>query len=103
MFLSVLPSACTTVCTFYLCRTLRVPLATAFLVHPLQTYRLTTALVTGSLHGLPLLRPEFVARPVLVGFMVDETALGHVFLQVIPFSAVSIIRPLPHIHLSTRT
>jgi hypothetical protein len=35
-----------------------------------------------------------------VGFVVVKVALGQVFIQVIPFSLVSIIRPLLHTHLS---
>ena len=36
--------------------------------------------------------------PVQVGFLVDEVALGQMFLQVYRFSPVSIIPPVLHAH-----
>jgi hypothetical protein len=42
--------------------------------------------------------PGFISRSVDVGFVVDSVALGQVSPRVLPFSPVSIIPPLPHIH-----
>ena len=75
---------------FGFCGKLRIPLATPFLVSPLQTYRTTTTSVAGSLLGHPLMSLGFVARPVRVRFIVDEKALGQDFLQVIPLSRSSV-------------
>jgi hypothetical protein len=44
--------------------------------------------------SLSLWRPRFISVSVHVGFVVDEVALGQVFLQVLQFSPVSILPPL---------
>ena len=44
-----------------------------------------------------LRRPLFDPRPLLVIFVMEEMALGQVFLQVFRFSPVSIIPPIPSI------
>jgi hypothetical protein len=44
-------------------------------------------------------RPGFDPRPVCVRFVVDNEALGQVFLPVLQFSPVSIIPSMLHIHL----
>jgi hypothetical protein len=41
--------------------------------------------------AVPRLRPGFKPRPIHVGFVVDEVALGQVFLQVLRFPPVSTI------------
>jgi hypothetical protein len=47
--------------------------------------------------GLSPRRPESVH----VGFFVDKVTLGHIFLWVLQFSAVSIIPPVLHTHISS--
>ena len=42
----------------------------------------------------------FYSRLVCVGFVEDKVAWGHVLLRALRFSPVSIISPVPHIHLS---
>ena len=49
--------------------------------------------------GLPLLRCWFYPRPVHMRFVVDNMALGQLFLWVIKFSSVNIILPAFHTHL----
>jgi hypothetical protein len=44
--------------------------------------------------------PRFGSRTVHVGFVMDEMALGQVFLRAVPFYLVSIIPPMLQIHSS---
>jgi branched-subunit amino acid transport protein len=46
--------------------------------------------------GLFPRRPEVITRPVYVGSVMDEMALGQLFNRVLRFAAVSIISPLLH-------
>jgi len=50
--------------------------------------------------GLSSWRTGFNARPLYVGFVVDEVALGKVLPRVLSFSTVSIIPPVLSIHSS---
>ena len=45
-------------------------------------------------------RPGFSYRPFRVGYLMDERALGPVFLRVIQFSPVSITPPISDTHIS---
>jgi len=53
--------------------------------------------------GLSPQRPMFHSRPVHLGFVVDEVALGrgHDFFLILRFSLVSIIPPVHHNHASS--
>jgi hypothetical protein len=51
-----------------------------------------------SVANLPLPRPGVHPRPVHVRFVVDEVALGQVFLPVLVFSSMSSIPPVLHTH-----
>ena len=50
--------------------------------------------------GLPSRRPDFLPRPVHVGFMVDIVVVEEVLLRVLWFSPVSVITVMLHTHLS---
>jgi hypothetical protein len=51
--------------------------------------------------GLLPRRPEIKTRPLHVGFMVDEIALGHVLLRILRFSSAIIIPLMSHNHHSS--
>jgi len=44
--------------------------------------------------GVPTRRPGFNSRPVLVGLILGEVAMGQGFLRVLRFFAVSVIPPM---------
>ena len=52
-------------------------------------------------NGLLPRRPRIKLRPLPLGFMIDEIALGHVLLRVLWFSSVIIIPPMIHNHRSS--